>query len=63
MSDAGVPPTIVISHLAAGPTPPTAANQVWPNVLHSEDSPTWSARMGPGPGPGGSSRTSVSSSP
>ena len=26
---------IVISHLAAKPTPPTAANHAWPNVLHT----------------------------
>jgi mannose-6-phosphate isomerase-like protein (cupin superfamily) len=27
--------TIAISHLAAGPTPPRAANASWPNVLHT----------------------------
>jgi mannose-6-phosphate isomerase-like protein (cupin superfamily) len=35
MSDMPPPPTIVISRLADGPTPPTAANAVWPNVLHT----------------------------
>ena len=48
MPDPAVPPTIVISHLAAGPTPPTAANQAWPNVLHTRVADVVS-QMGPGP--------------
>jgi mannose-6-phosphate isomerase-like protein (cupin superfamily) len=48
MPDPAVPPTIVISHLAAGPTAPTAANQVWPNVLHTRVADVVS-QMGPGP--------------
>ena len=39
MSSSGAVPadssTIVISHFAAGPIPPTAANASWPNVLHT----------------------------
>ena len=48
MPDPAVPPTIVISHLAAGPTPPTAANLVWPNVLHTRVADVV-GQMGPGP--------------
>jgi mannose-6-phosphate isomerase-like protein (cupin superfamily) len=47
MPEPAVPPTIVISHLAAGPTPPTA-NQVWPNVLHTRIADVV-GQMGPGP--------------
>ena len=46
-------PVIAISHLAAGPTPPDAANQTWPNVLHTRvadviaamGAPPWSRRI------------------
>ena len=45
--------TIVIDRLATGPTPPTAANAVWPNVLHTKiadvmammGTPPWSKRI------------------
>ena len=61
MPDPAVPPTIAISHLATGPTPPPAANQDGPNVLHTRVADVvarWARRRGPG----GSSRTSASSS-
>jgi mannose-6-phosphate isomerase-like protein (cupin superfamily) len=41
-------PTIAISHLAEGPTPPRAANPTWPNVLHTRVADVM-ARMGPPP--------------
>lgn len=45
--------TIVITQLAAGPTPPTGASATWPNVLHTRiadvvgqmGSPPWSRRL------------------
>ena len=40
--------TIVISHFAAGPIPPTAANASWPNVLHTRIADVV-AQMGPPP--------------
>jgi mannose-6-phosphate isomerase-like protein (cupin superfamily) len=40
--------TIAISRLAAGPTPPTAANATWPNVLHTRVADVV-AKMGPAP--------------
>ena len=48
MAEPAAPPTLVISHLATGPTPPTAANRVWPNVLHTRIADV-TAQMGPGP--------------
>lgn len=47
------PATIVIGHLATGPTPPAAANATWPNVLHTRIAdvsrlmgpPPWSKRL------------------
>ncbi len=46
-------PQITISHLAAGPTPPHAAQATWPNVLHTRIAdvvrqmgpPPWSKRI------------------
>src|SRR5499426_2036756 len=35
MPDSISPTTIVIGRHATGPTPPAAANQSWPNVLHT----------------------------
>ena len=48
MSSSAFPPssTIVISHFAAGPIPPTAANPTWPNVLHTRIADVV-AQMGP----------------
>jgi len=40
--------TIDISHLVTGPTPPTAANASWPNVLHTRIADVI-AQMGPPP--------------
>src|SRR5262245_24726447 len=45
--------SIAISHLAAGPRPPTAANSTWPNVLHTRVAdgvaamgrPPWARRL------------------
>jgi len=48
MPDQFSPSTIVISRLAAGPTPPDAANQTWPNVLHTRVADVV-AKMGPPP--------------
>ena len=48
MSDTPPPTTIVITRLAQGPTPPTAANQAWPNVLHTSVAELV-AQMGPPP--------------
>ncbi len=53
MTDASPPSTIVISRLAPGPVPPTAANVTWPNVLHTRIAdvmgqmgpPPWSRRL------------------
>ena len=42
------PPTIVVSRLAAGPTPPTAANATWPNALLTRIADVVE-RMGPAP--------------
>jgi mannose-6-phosphate isomerase-like protein (cupin superfamily) len=42
------PSTIAITRLAAGPTPPTAANPTWPNVLHTRIADVVAA-MGPAP--------------
>ena len=47
------PSTIVITALAPGPCPPTAANATWPNVLHTRiadvvaqmGAPPWSKRL------------------
>jgi mannose-6-phosphate isomerase-like protein (cupin superfamily) len=47
MPETPPPPTIVISRLADGPAPPTAASAVWPNVLH-----TRVADLAKGMGPG-----------
>jgi len=41
-------PTITISHLVTGPTPPDAANATWPNVLHTRVADVV-AKMGPPP--------------
>jgi quercetin dioxygenase-like cupin family protein len=51
--DQDAPPTITISHLAAGPTPPDAASATWPNVLHTRvadvaramGAPPWARRI------------------
>jgi len=40
--------TIVVDRLAASPTPPTAANSTWPNVLHTRVADVVAA-MGPAP--------------
>jgi mannose-6-phosphate isomerase-like protein (cupin superfamily) len=48
-----VPPTIVISRLAAAPGPPSTASTTWPNVLHTRiadvarqmGAPPWSRRI------------------
>ena len=48
MSETPALPTIVISRLANGPTPPTAASAVWPNVLHTRVADLVK-EMGPGP--------------
>lgn len=48
MADPAPPPTIVIGRLASGPTPPTAANATWPNVLHTRIADVM-AQMGPPP--------------
>jgi quercetin dioxygenase-like cupin family protein len=53
MPSADPVPTITISHLADGPTPPTAANATWPNVLHTRvadvlakrGTPPWATRI------------------
>ena len=53
MSNVESPATIVISQLATGPTPPTAAQATWPNVLHTRiadvvqkmGQPPWSRRL------------------
>jgi len=53
LSDSPPPTTIVISALASGPIPPTAANATWPNVLHTRVAdvvgqmgpPPWSRRL------------------
>ena len=42
------PTTIVISRLAAGPCPPSAAGATWPNVLLTRAADVV-ARMGPPP--------------
>ena len=44
----GEPPTIVVSRLAAGPIPPTAANATWPNALLTRVADVVQ-RMGPPP--------------
>jgi mannose-6-phosphate isomerase-like protein (cupin superfamily) len=44
----GPAPTIVISHLAGGPTPPTAARASWPNTLLTRVGDVVQ-RMGPPP--------------
>ena len=46
-------PSIAITHLTDGPTPPSAANATWPNVLHTRidavvramGPPPWSRRL------------------
>src|SRR4029453_17904792 len=48
MPDGASVPSIAITHLAAGPCPPTAANATWPNVLHTRVSHLV-AELGPGP--------------
>jgi quercetin dioxygenase-like cupin family protein len=48
MSSSESPPTILIGHLAARPTPPRAANATWPNVLHTRVADVV-AQMGPAP--------------
>ena len=48
MSETSAPTTIVISALASGPVPPTAANLTWPNVLHTPIADVV-AQMGPPP--------------
>jgi mannose-6-phosphate isomerase-like protein (cupin superfamily) len=48
MAETPAPTTIVISRLANGPTPPTAASAVWPNVLHTRVADLVK-EMGPGP--------------
>lgn len=35
MADPASVPSITISHVAEGPCPPTTANAIWPNVLHT----------------------------
>ncbi len=48
MSSSDLAPTIVISHLAAHPAPPLAANLTWPNVLHTRVADVLE-QMGPPP--------------
>jgi mannose-6-phosphate isomerase-like protein (cupin superfamily) len=53
MTDPSGPSTIVISRLAAGPSPPGAASADWPNVLHTRIAdvvremgpPPWARRL------------------
>ena len=40
-------PTLTVSHVAEGPSPPTAANATWPNVLLTRV-PDVAAQLGPG---------------
>ena len=53
MSTPDSAPIITITHLADGPTPPTAANATWPNALHTRvadvlaqrGTPPWATRI------------------
>jgi mannose-6-phosphate isomerase-like protein (cupin superfamily) len=40
-------PILTVSHVVEGPTPPTAANATWPNVLLTR-APELAAQLGPG---------------
>ena len=47
MTDPAGLPRLTVTHVAEGPTPPTAANATWPNVLLTRV-PELVAQMGPG---------------